>query len=237
MASVVYGSDAVLEMEVNSVYYPVLCALDFTFTSSPEFVEKTSATSGLFREFAKRIEEFSVSLSGLTKIDNSETLSFFYMLQNSVRRTEQNFKITFEDDEANVKILSFTGLIGQMSITGPASDFSNCSVEIKGTGAFTLDVTPPPVETEYDYFSDYWVPTAGNNYLSGTSAVNGYTLTATDVPLEVDVEGIGYDLVNGTPGTGLRECKFGTSPVRITFPSDLVFDGVQRVFVLFKRPT
>lgn len=236
MAQPIFGTGMILEMFITDQWYPILCATDCAYNRRAEFIEKTGPNSGLFREYAVRIEEWDMSASGLTKITNSsEALTFFYMLQTSVRRTEQQVRITFTDDEGGSKQITGNALIGDSTITGPATDWANCSIQLKGTGAFTISEVDPPSETEYTYLSDYWVVGNGNNYISGASAVHGYTLISTDIPLEVDWEGLGYELVSGTPATGARECRFTTSPVRITFPADLISTGVQRVFVFFKR--
>lgn len=242
----VYGREVVLEMLVSGVYYPVLCATDCSFTRSPEVIEKTSPSSGLFKEFMTRREEWSMSVSGLTKIENAAALTFFYILQTSVRRLAQDIRITFTDSDGDSKQITGTVLIGEQIISGPASDFSNCSIEMKGTGAFAIADTAPPIPGTFDIFSDYWQTVNGQSYIDGASSgtspaavANGgaFTLAATnDEILEVSLEGDEYDVIlSGTPGN--RQCKFTTSPVRITFQAGVVFDGTQRVFVEFKRTT
>lgn len=241
MPEVIYGSDVVLEKLVDEVYYPVLCGTDCSLVRTPEIIEKTTAASGLWKDFAIRIEEFDVSVSGLTKIDNDDTLTFFYMLQSSVRRALGQYRMTFTDSDGNSKEITFAALIGQMSISGPASDFSQCSIAFKGSGEFIIQDVTPPDEGEFQILSDSWDTVNGQSYISGASTGDStgtaYTLTADDVALEVTMEGVQYELVTGTPTAGQRECRFNTSNLRVEFPSDVVFDGSQRVMVLFKRPS
>lgn len=241
MAEAVKGRDVVVEMIVDDTFYPILCGTDCEFVRTPEFVEKTSTTSGLFREWAVRREEWAVSVSGLTRIENAAALTFFYMLQSSVRRQEQTIRITFTDVDGADKQISGNILIGQSSISGSVSDFANCSIELKGTGAFTIeDVTAPPV-SDFDVFSDYWTTTNGNAFINGASSgsspsaiANGgaFTLQTTDTILEVRVEGTQFELVTGSPGS--REAQPDLSNHKIKFQDS--FDGTQRVFVEFKRP-
>ena len=240
MAEAIHGKDVIIELLIDADYYPILCGTDCSFSRTPEFIPITGPESGLFREFMVRREEWSMSVSGLTKVANAATLSFFYMLQTSVRRTQQTVRMTFEDAAGAAKQITGSVYIGQLDINGPATEFSSASIELKGTGGYTIEDVEPPVVTEYEYFSDYWQTVNGQNYISGASSGEytgvAYTLGATDIPMLVDVEGTSYNLVTGTPTAGERECRFTTSPQRITFPADLIFDGTQRVFVMFKRP-
>lgn len=238
MANPVLGADAVLEIKVDDTYYPALCATDMRYFYTPEFIEKTGPTSGLFSEYDVRLQSWGCTLNGLTKIANDTVLSFFYLLQTSVRRVRQDIRLTFTDDESNSKQITGYAFIGSSEITGPVSGFCEATVELKGTGPFTIaDVEPPTPET-FDVLSDYWTTTNGLNYITGASAINSYTLDSdTDEILEVAMEGVQYDVVSGTPTAGTRTCQFNTSNDRIVFPSDVVFDGAQRVFVEFKRTT
>jgi hypothetical protein len=234
MPEVIHGSDVVIEMLVDDEYFPILCGTDCTFSRTPEFIPVTSAGSGLFRDFLQRREEWTMSVTGCTKVENDTVLTFFYMLQTSVRRAAQTIRITFTDDEGSAKQISGSAFIGQMSINGPQGDFSQGSIEFRGTGAYEIITIEPPTVVEYDILSDWWETESGENFIDGASAIYGYSLQNTDEILVVAMEGNVFYLTNGTPGSG--QCQFTTSPARITFASDMVFDGNQRVFVEFKRP-
>lgn len=245
MAEPIFGSGVIVEMLVGASYEPILCGLDCVFTRTPELIETTNPTSGGFKDFAVRREEWGVTVSGLTKVANNAALTFFYMLQTSIRRLKQAIRITFTDiDGADIQI-SGNVLIGQESISGPSTDFAQCNIELKGSGPFVIADVTPPTENEFAILSDWWPTVNGNNYIDGASSGqsdsaidNGgpFTLLLTDTILEVDMEGTEFDPVTGTPTVGRREFKFQTSPALILFPSDLIFDGSQRVYVEFKRP-
>lgn len=239
MAEPIWGNNVIVEMLVGDNYEPILCGIDCVFTRTPEIIETTNPTSGIFKDFMVRREEWDISVSGLTKVANNAALTFFYMLQTSIRRVRQAVRITFTDaDGADIQI-SGNVIIGQESITGPSTDFSQCTIELKGTGPFAIDDVTPPTPTGYNFIGDWWQTINGRIYIDGGSSGEtdgtSYTLLATDVILEVDVEGTEYDVVSGTPTAGRRECYFDTVLLRIIFPSDLIFDGTQRVYVEFKR--
>jgi hypothetical protein len=239
MPSVIEGKNVLLEMYItaSSEYVPILCATDCTFRYTPEFITKTGPNSPA-REFALRIYEWAFDVTGLTKIANESpsSLSFFYMLQSSIRRTSHDFRMTFEDDEGNDYEISGVGFVGESTINGPQTDFSNASIQIKGTGGVTIDFVADPTPGDFDVLSDWWQSSNGNSYINGASSGEtdgiNYTLQSTDEILRVWNEGGGYEIVSGAPGN--RECQLDLSNHKIKFAD--AFDGNQRVAVLFKRP-
>ena len=239
MSYPIKGEDVVLELLYDGNYYPVLCATDCTFSRQMNFVPITSTDSGIFREFMPGKEEWSMSVSGLTKVENDAALTFFWVLQTSVRRQLQTIRMTFTDEVGASKQISGSVYVGSQDISGPISDYAQCSIEFRGTGAFSVSATTPPAEPEINVYSDYWTPTNGLTYITGASSGSytgtSYTLLSTDTILEVRVEGTSYEVVSSAPADGARECRFMTGPVRVQFPSALVFSGSERVFVMFKR--
>ena len=210
MADPILGRNAILEIKVDDDYYPVLCAIDFTFTTEPEFITKTGPTSGLYREFAKRIEGWGVSLTGLTKILNSESISWFYMLQTAVRRAPQLIRITFEDDDMNTIAISGTALIGAQSITGPVGDFSRATVEFRGTGRYTIsDTILSPEELPCEVESTLYKTLA-----EGATSVTDALLTTADAEIiSVTRSGQTHSYTAGTPGSLEFAVNYGTGVV------------------------
>jgi len=229
MADPILGRNAVLEMLVNGEYYPVLCATDAKFTRTPEFIPKTTTSSGLFREFMVRREEWSMSVSGLTKIVNTASICFFYLLQTSVRRLEVAVRMTFTDDEGSSNMITGNILLGQMDINGPVSGFSEANIELKGTGPFEIGATVDPPATDCGIYADYWNFPAGDTYIQGTSVVHGYSLEAVTL-ISVDREGLAYDIVTGTPSG--RQCKHNNTTGVVSFDTAIPSNG-ETVWVVF----
>lgn len=82
MPEAIFGNNVVIEMDVDGNFIEILCGTDCTFSRTPEFIPVTSSGSGLFREFLQRREEWAMSVSGLTKIENAATLTFFLYAPN-----------------------------------------------------------------------------------------------------------------------------------------------------------
>ena len=240
MSYPVKGEDAVLELYVVDTYYPVLCATDCTFNREVEFIP-ISGPESIAREFMPRREEWTMSVTGITKLDNDAALTFFYLLQNSVRRELHTVRITFTDEAGTSKQISGSVYIGSQSINGNINDYATGTIEFRGTGQFTVDTTQEPVPPEVAIYADYWIPVNGRTYVSGASTgyTDGttYTLTATDEILEVWVENQAYYAVTGTPTNGSPEYNFDTGTLRVNLPAAMVLDGTMKVFIMFKRTT
>jgi hypothetical protein len=232
------GTSGILKLIVSGVAYPVLCATDVTLRWNQEVIGATTLTSGKNKEKRVRLFEWSVSVSGLTKISNADgQIDFFYITQEAVRGSIQQVEILYEDAEGNGKVISGNVIIPSGELSASAADFCNASIEFQGTGALDIsDPEPAPGVVEHEILSDWWQTSNGNDFIDGASSgmTDGtpYTLQSTDEILEVDVEGTQFDEVNGSPGN--REYQTDLANNKIKF--NTTFDGSQRVFVLFRRP-
>jgi len=226
MAEVVWGEDVLLEMLVGGSYYPILCGTDCTYTCAAEFIEKTGPESGGAREWMRRLEEHTSTVSGLTKIDNGTTISFFYMLQLSIRRAAQTFRLTFTDSDGNDFVMQGPGLIGTQEINGPMGDFSRATIEIRWNGVPTMQAILPPdpaVIQDPLYIS----------VVAGATSVSNVLLTQSGVNiLEVQREGIGHTETSGTPTN--RQFKFDGTAGSISFDTAIPFMAGEVIYILYE---
>lgn len=235
MPTPVHGKYCVLEIYVIDTWLKLLCGTDITFNMTHETIYKTGPNSGLWRQKVLGLSEWNASVTGLTMVDvTADTLTFFYTLQESVWGFTKTIRLTFQDEDGVAKQISGDAVITSHDINGPVEDFSNGVIVFEGTGAISIASIPALIVGPKDVYSDYWQTVNGNNYIQGASFIQSYQLGINDTILEVDMEGMQFDVVVGTPVN--RECKFDSGNGRITFPADLIFDGNQRVFVEFKRP-
>lgn len=226
MANPVEGKNVALLMRVGLEDIPILCATDCTYQRGVEFVEKTGPASGGSREWLTRLLEHTSTVTGLTKVNNNASLSWFYLLSIT---GEQTFTMTFEDDEANMFSLSGPGLLGTMGINGPATDFSTASIEIRWNGAPVIDVIPPPVPTEVHELYITCTP--------GATSVSHVDLEAAGVDiLGAGRTGTGLIQVSGTPASGSQEFKFtgGTGNGTIETDADNPYNAGEWIYVLYK---
>lgn len=234
MADIIFGKNVLVQQQQDDLsWLNLLCGTDMTFTYEPEFITKTGPNSPS-REYQVRIEDCSMSVTGATRIANdSTTLTFFSMMATAMRRTKKSYRAKFVDETGAIKTITMDAFIGQSTINGPVSDASIGTIELRGTGGFTIATPDPdPSTVTYNLLSDWWNTSNGNAFINGASAVNSYTLTTADTILEVDVEGVEFDIVTGAPGNRQAQPSLATNKINFNF----TFDGTQKVFVLFKRP-
>jgi predicted secreted protein len=235
MSNPVHGSFGTLELWITDAWFAVLCGVDFTLQVNQETIYKTGPTSGTWRERVSRLSEWSASVTGLTMVENSATVvTFFYALQDAVRLKKQLIRLTYKDIDGNGKQITGDAYVVSNEINGPVTEFSTATILLEGTGLLNIGAITPPTPITITTYSDYWVTVNGQDYISGASAIYGFTLGATDTILEVDIEGVEYDLTTGAILN--RMCKFTSGTGRITFEAGAVlFTGTERVFVEFKR--
>lgn len=227
MADAIWGGASVLEMWVTDQYYPVLCATDSTYNCAAEFIEKTGPTSGGAREWMRRLEEHTGSATGLTKVDNDASLTFFYILQVGVRRVQQLFRQTFADVDGNSKTLTGYALIGTMGINQPVNDFSNCTLEIKWQGAPEQDVIPPP--TPEAVFRIYLLGATGQSSVQDNVLIGASNLAVgRSTSVQTDVSGGAF-----TPGE--PEFMFDDATGTVSFDTGNPFNAPgEIIWVLYK---
>jgi predicted secreted protein len=228
----IHGNDILLSIKIDTEYYPVLCAVDMTFNCSQEIILATSVDTGNFRKKRLRgLSDWNVSVSGLTKIDNTDgQVSFFYLLQQNVRGSEQEIQIMFTDADGNIQVIEGVVLIPDLSINGNVSSFGDVSVGFEGSGEFTIQEAVSDVASDIceELISDTWIMAEGESSISGLSP-NGKSFADKEI-LEVDVEGTQYDFTAGAPGN--RE--YGYNGTSISFEIAAPEFG-QKIFVLWKQ--
>lgn len=230
------GSGALFYLVTDAGDIPVLCATDVVLRWSREVIGATTITSGTAKEKRTRLFEWSVSVTGLTPIENdSSTIGWFYLTQ--VSGTIQQLKIVYTDDNALQKVVSGNMIIPSGELTSPATDFCNASLEFMGTGVMDIsDPESPPSPSGLTELADWWHTVNGNAFIDGASSGQQdgtmYTLQPTDTIVYVGVEGTQFNIVPGTPGN--RECQLDLTNHKIIFQN--TFDGTQTVQVLFNRP-
>lgn len=221
----IHGSNVLVSILIDAEFVPVLCAIDMNFTCEQDIVLATTIDSGKWRKKKLRnLSDWNVTVSGLTKIDNADgQISFFWLLQENVRGSEQTIQMMFEDDDGNVQVLEGQVLIPSLSINANVNSFSDVNVVFEGTGSVTIEQPVSDVLSEVceDWTSDTFDLAEGATSVSGAFA--GKTI------IEVDREGMQYDHTTGVPGN--REYSY--NGINITF--DVAgLPGGEKVFVVWK---
>lgn len=227
----IHGNDILLSIQVGTEFFPVLCATDMTFQCSQDVVLATTVGTGIWRRKRLRnLSEWSVSVTGLSKIDNTDgQVSFFYLLQENIRGAEQVIQILFDVD-GDTQVLEGVVIIPDLSINGNVSSFADVNATFLGTGEVTIQEAVSGVESGIceELVSDTWLTTEGTALISGVGN-EGRSFAGMEI-LQVDREGIQHDYTTGTPGNR----QYGYDGVQILFDSTNPFNAGETVFVLWK---
>lgn len=227
----IHGNDILLSIKVGTEFFPVLCATDMTFQCSQDVVLATTVGTGIWRRKRLRnLSEWSVSITGLSKIDNTDgQVSFFYLLQENIRGAEQTIQILFDVD-GDTQVLEGIVIIPDLSINGNVSSFADVNATFLGAGEVTIQEAVSGVESGIceELVSDTWATTEGLNSISGPGN-EGRSFAGMEI-LQVDREGIQHDFTSGTPGNR----QFTYDGTLISFDSTNPFNAGETVFVLWK---
>lgn len=209
----IHGNNVIVSLIVDDTPFPILCATDMNLNIRQDILLATTASTGVWRRKRLRgLSEWTVTVTGLTKIDNSDgQVSFFYLLQQSVRGAEQNIRIDLDDDDGNEITISGVVIIPELSINGPEGDFSEAEIIMEGAGTLEMETIPPPAEGMCEMEDTLYLTLA-----EGATYVESVLLQEEDaVIISVSRSGDTHTQTVGTPGS--QEFKFTGANGRIAF--------------------
>lgn len=229
---VVRGTQMIASIKVSGNYYPVFCAKSCSFEMTNEIINRTGVNDGLFPKRRIRRTEWSGSASGVLVTDNTpDRYSPFYIMQESVRRSALEWQFEFTNLDGDIRTLEGEALVQNLPISGDVQSFVQCTVNIIGTGAFTMDVSPSSPTLDEDVDSDYWTTTSGQYAIQGLS-VTGKSMVGKTI-LAIAREGTVYDpITTGSPSN--RTALFNSALGRITFDSNIPFNPGETVWAMWK---
>jgi hypothetical protein len=229
---VVRGSQMIASVRIAGQFYPVFCAKSCSFEMRNEIINKTGVNDGLFTKRRIRRTEWSGSASGVLVTQNdSNTISPFYLIQESVRRSALEWQFEFTSLDGDVRTIEGEALIENLPISGDVQSFVQATVNIIGTGGFSMDVTPSSGLFDENVDSDYWDTTDGTYIVSGLS-VGGKSLVGKTI-LAIGREGTVYDpITSGSPSN--RTALFNSALGRIVFDANIPFNPGETVWAMWK---
>ena len=229
---VVRGSQMIASVKIDGQFYPVFCAKSCSFEMRNEIINKTGVNDGIFPKRRIRRTEWSGSASGVLVTQNdSNRISPFYLIQESVRRSALDWQFEFTSVDGDIRTIEGEALIENLPISGDVQSFVQATVNIIGTGGFSMDVVPSSGLFDENVDSDYWVTVEGQNYISGLS-VDSKSLIGKTI-LAIGREGTVYDpITSGSPVN--RTALFNSALGRITFDPNIPFNPNETVWAMWK---
>ncbi len=230
-SAVVAAGGVIVSIEYDSVFYPVFCAKNSTFSVTNEIIQRTSVGDGLGIKRRVRKTDWGGSASGVTVVDNTtDRYSAFFLLQEAVRRAVNTWQFEYTSIGGIIKTVTGEAVIEGIEITGDAVAFSQSTVNILGSGTPSIDISPvPPTAENVD--SDYWNCVEGEVSVSG-AGVGGKTTVGKQL-LAVARTGTPHVII--TAGVaGNLEAKYYTGTGVTEFSSSLPFNSGEVVWQMWK---
>jgi len=225
MDNTVKGKNVVISILVSGTYYPIFCCKDAEFTINQDEIETTSVNSGSSREYEPGMMNATLSVSGVTTIDNSEgQISVNYLSQQSIRRQTQDIILTMTANNGTILITSFRAIIVTSGFNRNTLGYSQSNVSFRITGDVEFDtiITPPTVLTVYSIYI---------TCVEGEFSVQDNDLIGVEV-IQVARSGDTHEETSGTPGNHQYQFVSGTGT--INFYSSNPFNDDEVIYVEYK---
>lgn len=220
------GKNIVCSLLSGSTYYPIFCGKSAEFNVNQDEIEVTSVNSGSSREYVPGMMNATLSMTGVTTLDNTNgRISVLYLMQQSIRRATHDVIITLTDDTGADVVISFNAIITATGFTRDVASYSQCSVNFRITGDVGFDtiITPPVAENVYSFTLDC---------VEGEISVSDVLLAGVEI-LQVARTGITHNETTGTP-VG-RQFKYTSGTGTITFDASIPFNSGEDVYIEWKE--
>lgn len=231
----VHGKNMIASIKVDGTFYPVFCGKSCSFSLTNEIINRTGVNSGLGILRRVRRTEFSGSASGVTVTDNTaDRYSPFYLLQEAVRRAENEWQFEFINNDSETVMITGVFLIEGIEISGDVASFSQSTVNIVGSGLPVIDESPSGGDspgTDENVDSDWWNVTAGTNNLTGLSQ-GGKTFAGKKV-LAVSRSARDYYVITSGTATG-DKVRHDTVNDMLLFDVSMPFETGETVWIMWK---
>lgn len=222
-------------MKVDGNYYDVLCGKSLTLVTDTAEIETTNVNSTYDQEFVPGMCNHTLTINGVSEIDNrNENLSALYLWTSAVRRTIQEWRVYFTDQEGNVKSIEFRGFIKNNTLNADVSSMNDSSITVRVTGGLTLpvdieDPVPPANEVE----EPIYLFEADGDITAGQYTAHSDLLEQDGVViLSVARSGAEHYYTSGTPAS----LQYTTDLFNgdIIFSSSLPFNAGEAVYILYR---
>ena len=226
MANRVKGKNVIIELLISATYYPFFCGKTMEFTPTQQLVEITSVNSTVSREYQPGMRSTTLSIAGVTVLDNTENrIAVSYLMQ--IMGTTKTMRIRLIDDDGDGIAITFSALITSLGLSRSFGSYSQSSVDMTVTGDVTVTTIEPPPGIVCFETPLYIDCVAGENSVQDAGLDND-----TAEILTCCRSGLQHNETSGTPGN--QEFKFAPSSGTVTFDSTNPFNTGEVIYVLYK---
>lgn len=205
MAEPVKGSNVLLQIYKDGAYADFLCATDCAIDFETEKKSVKTVGDGVWKRYKPQSIGYTINLSGLIRLDVADPVAFD-LLDYQTQFIDVTYRMTFEDDAANIKAIYGTAIVEKTSLNGSADGFATGQFVLSGNGAPTILNTLDICDLEVTAFTATF-------YAIGEGGENTYTLGLTIVGAGT-IDRIEYQIDGGA-----RQVSGYSAPYRINATS------------------
>jgi hypothetical protein len=123
----------------NGDVFPFACAKNSSINISRDFIELAPKTSGYFREYISGRSGFTISGSGLIKLQQS-FMQAFYFFDQFVLNIDTKFKAYLDmiDNQNNYKVYKFDCIMQDLTLDSTIGATPTYNFTLQGTGPIEL---------------------------------------------------------------------------------------------------
>lgn len=123
----------------NGSVYPFACAKNSTISISRDFIELAPKTNAYSREYILGRSSFTVSGSGLIKLQQSN-MQAFYFFEPFLLSTDATFKCYLDmiDNQNNYNVYKFDCIFSELTLDSTYGSTPSYSYTLQGTGPIEL---------------------------------------------------------------------------------------------------
>lgn len=224
MSNLVKGKNVVTSMFIIDTWYPIFCAKSGTFERVQDEIEVTSINSGSDKEFIPGMRSATLSMTGVTTLNNTNArISVLYLDQQS--RSVFQLRTSLTDNDGNNVAMTYNAIIKRTGFSRDVSSYSQSFVDFRITGAVTYGtiISPPAPPAVFSIYID---AVEGQTSVSSAS-LDGVTVKA------VARSGQIHRSVSGTPGNMEFRYTDGVGTGTISFDPTNPFLAGEVIYVLY----
>lgn len=138
MSDPVKGLLTVLQFMKAGEYRDFLCATDSSIDFETETKPVKTVGDGIYKRYVGQSIGYTVTLNGLIKLNTGDDPAAFDLLDYQLAMTGIEFRMIFEDEDGNIKVVFGEALIDKTTLAAPSDGFSNANFSFKGNGEPTI---------------------------------------------------------------------------------------------------
>jgi hypothetical protein len=212
----VLGKNVIVSMLVDGDYYPIFCGKTADLGLVQDKIEVTYINSGAHRNYVPGMSDSTLSVNGVTLINNDEhKVSVLYLSQLAIRRSINTYRVLLTDQDSTQVSVSFSAFVLSTNLSRDAIAWSQSSVVFQITDDWTFStIIPPPTEPTCEMQDTLYKTLASSDtYVTDSLLIpaSGETITI----ISVSRSGTVYYETSSTPGS--LEFKYTSASGKIEF--------------------